>query len=176
VVATALLSGKPFKASDNQYDWLGPGIYFWQSNPRRALQFAREKKQRERAQWDPAVVGAVVELGLCLDLTTEAGVDGVPAAHQTLVELATSAGDPLPTNSRGEDLLLRKLDCAVIRVLHDIRDKADLSTFDTVVGIFQEGAPIYDGSGFRSKTHIQISVRNTTVIKGVFQVHDPENA
>jgi hypothetical protein len=35
-VATRLIEGEPFKASENDYDWLGPGIYFWESNPQRA--------------------------------------------------------------------------------------------------------------------------------------------
>jgi len=26
--------------SQNDYDWLGPGTYFWEGNPERALQFA----------------------------------------------------------------------------------------------------------------------------------------
>jgi hypothetical protein len=27
-VAKKLIDGKPFKKSENDYDWLGPGIYF----------------------------------------------------------------------------------------------------------------------------------------------------
>ncbi len=42
--------------------------------------------------------------------------------------------------------------------------------FDTVRGVFVEGAPIYPTSGFREKTHIQICVSNPGVIKGVFRV------
>ena len=29
--------------SRNDYDWLGSGVYFWEGNPKRALQFARER-------------------------------------------------------------------------------------------------------------------------------------
>lgn len=28
-VAERLLDNKPFKISENQYDWLGSGVYFW---------------------------------------------------------------------------------------------------------------------------------------------------
>ena len=31
----SLLAGSPFKPSENDYDWLGPGIYFWEANPLR---------------------------------------------------------------------------------------------------------------------------------------------
>jgi hypothetical protein len=29
-------------ASDNEWDWLGPGVYFWEQNPGRALEYAIE--------------------------------------------------------------------------------------------------------------------------------------
>jgi hypothetical protein len=42
-----LLRGTPFRPSDNEYDWLGPGIYFWETNPLRGLEFAIEAAERE---------------------------------------------------------------------------------------------------------------------------------
>lgn len=41
-VGERLLRNSPFKNSENSYDWLGHGIYFWESNPDRALDWARE--------------------------------------------------------------------------------------------------------------------------------------
>ena len=32
--------------SENTYDWLGHGIYFWENNPKRALEWAIELKKR----------------------------------------------------------------------------------------------------------------------------------
>src|SRR5271155_2352654 len=46
-VGERLLEGAAFKPSDNDYDWLGPGIYFWEANPRRALEFATETANRK---------------------------------------------------------------------------------------------------------------------------------
>lgn len=41
-VAETLLSEDPkFKHSTNDYDWLGSGIYFWENNPKRAMDWAR---------------------------------------------------------------------------------------------------------------------------------------
>jgi hypothetical protein len=44
-VGEAILSGAVthLNPSENDYDWLGSGIYFWESNPQRALDFARER-------------------------------------------------------------------------------------------------------------------------------------
>ncbi len=169
-VAERLLKGEPFVPSTNTYDWLGPGIYFWQSNPRRALGFAREKARRDSQRWRPAVVGAVIELGFCLDLATDSGISAVVGAHAVLAEVLTRSGAEIPTNGGGRDLLLRRLDCAVIRTLHDIRADNDLEPYDSVIDVFVEGEPVYPGAGISSKTHIQICVRRPEIIKGVFRV------
>ena len=159
----------PFKQSNNDYDWLGPGIYFWEANPKRALQFAREAQKRKAATLSkPFVVGAIIELGLCLDLTTATSLDWVRIAHQNLVDDAQAANLPLPTNS--SDQLRRILDCAVIRRLHTLLQDQGLPAINTIKGVFIEGTPLYAGSGFLEKTHLQIAVRSSHCIKGVFRV------
>jgi len=163
-----LLSGKQLKPSDNNYDWLGPGIYFWEANPQRGINWALESSKRKGSRIKkPAVVGAVVELGHCLDLTTLAGIRMIKAAYKSLRDTMDAAGEPLPKNS--SDLLLRKLDCAVIRRLHSILE-ADGLKIDTVRGVFTEGKPAYTGSGFDEKTHIQIAVCNPDCVKAIFRV------
>ena len=174
-VAEQLFSGaNTLKVSENDFDWLGPGIYFWQANPSRALQFAHEKCAREKGAWQPTVVGAAIDLSLCLDLSTESGVAAVCDAYGLLRETLETAGKPLPSNSGGPDLLMRRLDCAVVRQLHAIRETLGDPPVDTVRGIFVEGDPIYAGSGFRAKTHVQICVRNPACVVGVFRV--PESS
>ncbi len=168
-VGERLLRGAEFRQSDNDYDWLGPGVYFWESNPLRGLEFAREASRRRAAGIrTPFVIGAVVELGLCLDLSTSSGVDWIRIAYQSLLEGTTAARLKLPENSR--DHLRRNLDCAVVRRLHTILDNQGLPAVDTIKGVFTEGAPAYPGAGFAEKTHVQIAVRNLRCIKGVFRV------
>ena len=167
-VADRLVKGTPFKPSDNDYDWLGPGIYFWEANPRRGLDFAHELKSRGKVE-KPAVVGAVIELGWCLDLTSQAGIDHFVDAYEELEDLSKQGEVGMPQNSG--DLLQRRLDCAVIRTLHDMRGKSGKPSIDTVRGVFIEGEPVVPGSGVFRKTHIQVAVRNQKdCIKGVFQV------
>ena len=93
------MAGAAFRQSQNEYDWLGPGIYFWEANPRRGLSFARELKALGRAKVDkPAVVGAVIDSGLCLDLMTAVGIEQVQAAYEQLVYLSRQSDDILPAN------------------------------------------------------------------------------
>lgn len=168
-VADKLVQGASFRESNNDYDWLGPGIYFWEKNPRRALHYAEELASLTRSSVKtPAAVGAVIDLGLCLDLTTKASIDQVGEAHQSLVKTVDAVGGPMPTNN--EDGLRRNLDCAVMRMLHHIRDQGGDAPVDTVKGIFIEGEPIYETAGFYEKSHVQICVRNPDCIKGVFKI------
>ncbi len=169
-VAERLLAGAPFTVSRNVYDWLGEGIYFWESNPKRGLQFAKElgTKRPGRPMKTPAVVGAVIDLGLCLDLTTTSGIEQVQAAYGVIRALFKTSASELPRNSA--DHLLRNLDCAVINTLHEIRKIEEDFPVDTVRGVFTEGEPAYPGAAFPERTHIQIAVRNHNVIKGVFRV------
>jgi hypothetical protein len=168
-VGERILTGEPFKHSNNDYDWLGRGIYFWEANPVRGLDFAREARKRRTSNIkQPFVIGAVISLGLCLDLTTTAGIEQVRAAHRALAEFAAAGRVELPQNAA--EGLLRRLDCAVIQMVHTIRSARSDQPVDTVKGVFLEGRPIYEGSGFYERTHIQIAVRNHDCIKGVFRV------
>ncbi|MGA3211735.1 MAG: hypothetical protein ABSD20_10550 [Terriglobales bacterium] len=173
-VGERLLNGASFVPSDNDYDWLGSGIYFWEANPLRALDWARELQQPRSGTTEsiqnPFVVGAVIELGYCLDLISSNGTSAVRAAYSDFRKRLDASGKALPKNFGGIDLLLRRLDCAVINHLHNVRRETGQPGFDTVRGVFIEGKPIYENSGFREKTHIQICVRNPEVIKGVFRV------
>jgi hypothetical protein len=118
-VGERLLDGDAFLPSNNDYDWLGPGIYFWEAIPVRGLEFAQEASRLKRATIKtPFVIGAVIELGLCLDLLTEAGIELVRTAYESLASVATTAGLKLPENAAGG--LRRNLDCAVIRRAHTL--------------------------------------------------------
>jgi hypothetical protein len=79
---------------------------------------------------------------------------------------------PLPRNTGGSDLLERNLDCAVLRTLHQRREEAGVTLFQTVRAAFVEGNPLYENAGFSSKNHIQICVRDQRCIKGYFRPLD----
>lgn len=177
-VAKRVFGGKAtLKASQNAYDWLGHGVYFWENNPARALDYADElKKHPARSSGKistPAVVGAVIDLGRCLNLLDAQSIELVRDGYQQLEATMQTAGKPLPVNkapAQSAELLLRYLDCAVIEFVHQIRRKEREEPFDSVRGVFIEGKPLYPKAGFHEKSHIQICVRDPRCIKGYFRV------
>lgn len=172
-VAERLPRGAAFKVSRNDYDWLGSGIYFWEANPARGLEYAREaiKRRSGGSATDnnvPAVIGAVIDLGLCLDLTTKAGLSHVGDAYTSLKSILESSNRALPVNS--SHLPLRRLDCTVIDHAHLLRRPRNQPPVQTVRGVFIEGGSLYPGTDIAAKAHIQIAVVDPACIKGVFRV------
>jgi hypothetical protein len=162
------------RPSENEYDWLGHGIYYWENNQERARQFAKELKEKQGAASaikEPAVIGAVIDMGFCLDLMDAEFISMVAKSYQTLLASCATLELPMPAN-RGvkgsKDLLLRNLDCAVIQALHFERLDENKKPFDSVRCAFTEGDELYDNAGFHEKYHIQIAIRNPNCIKGYF--------
>lgn len=180
-VGDAVLSGKTeLKSSQNSYDWLGHGVYFWEHNPARAVEWARQlqtrppRKGRRRVR-EPMAIGAVIDLGLCLNLLNSQFLSQLPVAYQELKEIYTALGEPLPINrtlAGSSDLLLRHLDCAVIETLHQLRLDEGKPAFDSARGVFVEGAPIYPGAAIQRLNHIQMCVRNPACIRGYFRLRE----
>lgn len=166
--------------STRDFDWLGNGAYFWEADPQRAYEWALQKQARGQYT-KPYVIGAVIDLGNCLDLTTRAGSDLVKAAFGSLKEMRAKASLTMPQNKPAPndpspDLVMWYLDCAVVNHLHSILKNQGATPFDSVRALLPEGDPLYDGSGFKDKTHIQISICNLDCIKSVFHVDGPWRA
>lgn len=64
--AEALINNpNTIKISGEPHDWLGHGMYFWENNEERAMQWAVERQQRKkRPVADAAVIGAVLSGGI----------------------------------------------------------------------------------------------------------------
>lgn len=173
-----LLSGelRHLDKSQNDYDWLGHGVYFWEGDPARALRFAEEQSRRSDPNLpkvtQPFVVGAVIDPGNCLNLLESESLRLLKKAYGTLEETLKLLETPMPENRAvgiGDELLLRNLDCAVVEALHTTMKTNGRPPYDTVRGLFPEGKPLYPNAGFREKDHIQICVRNTAQILGYFR-------
>ncbi|MBC7379392.1 MAG: hypothetical protein H7346_18395 [Burkholderiaceae bacterium] len=156
--------------SRNAWDWLGNGAYFWENDPTRAFQFATSRmKWLGITDTKPAVIGAVIDLGRCLNLFDQPGLVELKAAYKSLEDDAASVGMPLPENhGKTPDRIFRRLDRAVFENLHLIRSFLRYDAYDTTRAPFMEGAPLYNNTSFRERNHIQIAVRNMACIKGYF--------
>lgn len=166
-------SEKHLKMSTNDYDWLGEGAYFWLNDPQRAYEWALQMHDRNPKKIkEPYVIGAIIDLGNCLNFCERNSVLLLQKAYRDLSSVMSAAGyDICKLKNKAPDeggfSLLRPLDCAVITHLHSIM-KGENVSFDTVYGYFQEGKESYPGAGIREKSHIQICVRNLSCIKGYF--------
>jgi hypothetical protein len=176
-VADAIFSGKTthLNPSQNEYDWLGHGIYFWENSPERAMNYAKQQMSRTgrlNKIKEPCVLGAVIDLGNCLDLLDSRFSEIIRRGYQEMTDALKQAGRDIPKNhklSESNDILLRKLDCAVINFVHSTRKRDNFERFDSVRAAFVEGPPIYEESGFFEKTHIQICVRDSGKVRGYFR-------
>ncbi|WP_269543004.1 hypothetical protein [Cerasicoccus fimbriatus] len=164
-VAEKVFAGSELRPSRERYDWLGHGIYFWEDNPHRALEWAKERKYDQ-----PAVIGAVIRFGNCLNLIDSEYLAEVARTHESLVSYWKNLEEfdlTIPEN-KGKDAKLRYLDCFVFEWLHSTREENSLPSYDTVRGFFSEGEPLYPGAGLNKQDHIQICVRNLDCIVGFF--------
>ncbi|MCC7269408.1 MAG: hypothetical protein IT468_01670 [Rhodocyclaceae bacterium] len=180
--AERVLAGKAeLKPSTNEYDWLGHGVYFWEYSPARAWEFAHEKKRRGEIE-TPAVIGAVIAPGVCLNLLESSALAELKLAYEMIGLDARENSGKLPENVGGEDFFKRYLDCAVVEMACRMRELAGtgplsqvagikpMPPYETVRGAFWEGERLYPNAGFRQKNHVQLSVRDPSCIKGFFRV------
>ena len=177
--AQRLLGGSPFQPSSRDYDWLGAGRYFWENDVVRAYQWAIEPRRKFSR---PCVVGAAIELGHCLDLTTQSGITAVKLAYDQFIEMTRRTGSSIPVNTDpandpNGDMSIRRLDCAVINYVFEIlrtvqESDSKSEPYSTIRALFPEGSKLYPGAGFWDKTHIQICVREMEQILGVFRIPD----
>ena len=168
-VGLRILNGKDeLVASKNSWDWLGPGIYFWEQNPSRALEYAIESSQRIQFNKvpikTPFVLGAIIELQECLNLVESESLKILGKAYIHLKELVEEAGEEFPENKQNN----RALDCAVMQCANLLRNGRGLKNYDTIRCAFPEGRELYPGSSITSRLHLQICVINPECIKGYF--------
>lgn len=176
-IGEAILAGKAeLTPSQNDYDWLGSGRYFWENNQDRAFDYAHVLAGMKRRSLTnirtPFVLGAVLDLGSCLNLLDHRALETLRQQYEEFALFCREADIPLPVNAplRGsEDLILRRLDRAVIEFMHARRAEQGELAYDSVRGVFFEGQELYPNAGFRTKNHIQICIRNPRCILGYFR-------
>ena len=66
--------------STNDYDWLGSGVYLWEGSYERALEWAQDSPSIQ----EPSVIGAVIDLGRCLNLTDSQYTDILATEYEIM--------------------------------------------------------------------------------------------
>ncbi len=75
IAINILNQNQEFSQSNNDYDWLGKGTYFWENNYERAKQYAVQDSRRANTKIKtPFVLGSIIDLGNCFDLLDQSRV------------------------------------------------------------------------------------------------------
>lgn len=162
--AERVVNGGAFRSSNKVYEWLGTGVYFWEYAPRQAWWWTKEMRKNPR----PAVVGAMIRLGTCLDLLDPANVRSLREVHDDIIPKWHAAGVPIPRNV----LSKRSLDCAILNWVYDASEKAGkpIETSRAVYVPTNKARRVWTGSWIYDEAHIQICVRKQENILAVWHV------
>ncbi|EER62330.1 conserved hypothetical protein [Acidovorax delafieldii 2AN] len=125
--------------SENRYDWLGKGLYFFEGDWKRALNLANFAHSHpdlfltQKPIATPAVVGTVLDVDRWLDLTTQEGIEDFTRAAEAVVRGSAENGEPQPENKAAyvgdKDLLHRAFDKAACDMVHAWRERACKDAF-----------------------------------------------
>ena len=93
--AKSIVSGNGFRLSENGYDWLGKGVYFWEDAPNRAGEWARKKFGEHGV-----VIRASLDLGRCLNLLDTMHFDRIEQSYSEVLLHLNQLCLEIPKNVR----------------------------------------------------------------------------
>jgi hypothetical protein len=143
-----------FAASQNSYDWLGDGAYFWQDAPLRAMEWARRTFGA-----DACVIEATIEVRDFVNLLDVEWMSWLTEIYDEYLNHLKITGQLLPTQSE----MAHRLDRAVINFGVTVLEDAGLPVRG-VIGAFREGRPVFTNSALYSHSHVQIAVRDLSLV------------
>jgi hypothetical protein len=175
---TALVSGAltELSQSNNPYDWLGPGVYFFQDDWRRALMFAQASADNPSRHFTarpittPSVVGAILKLSSVVDVSTQEGIEAFRVSYEALQKSGVKLNENKKSKQEDPDVILRGLDRQVFINLHQMLHDQQLLPVDAVRGAFPQGQPVAPTSAIYANSHVQIALRNSACVLGYFRV------
>ena len=145
---------------------MGTGVYFFQDAPVRALAWARE-----RYSDDPAVIKSELKLENCIDLLD---IDWYPIIRETysmFVEEYGKANILLPRQDP-QTSKAHRLDCAFFNYIVEKIFASRNVTIDSIRAVFNEGDRIYPSSAIFDRSHIQILIRDPSLIKKSYLIEE----
>jgi hypothetical protein len=152
-----------FLASDNDYDWLGTGIYFFQDAPIRARQWATQQHPN-----DPAVICAIIQLENCIDLFDVGWHPSLKNMYNLFIERHRLLNQPLPKQGLNSSKAHR-LDCAFLNFVHEFILRQG-QPIDSIRATFMEGERLFPNSAIFDLAHVQIAIRNPALIQECYLI------
>jgi hypothetical protein len=143
-----------FRVSDNDYDWLGEGVYFFQDAPYRAMQWATQQHPQ-----DPAVIRALIQLDNCIDLLDIKWIPTLKIVYNSFKQGYQRFDRPLPKQNPTLSKAHR-LDCAFFNYTTELLRRQG-QNMEIIRAVFVEGESIFPSSAIFDLAHIQIAVKNT---------------
>lgn len=163
--AERLVDGGDFVKSNKLYEWLGTGVYFWEYAPKQAWWWTKDLRKNSK----PAVIGAMIRLGNCLDLLDPENVKWLTGVHDDMMQTWRGMkGVRIPRNVRDK----RSLDCAILNWVYSESDSEPLP-IETSRGVYvptDKKKRAWQGSWIYGEAHIQICVRKPQNILALWHV------
>lgn len=155
-----------FKRSHNRYDWLGNGAYFYQDAPGYALEWAR-RERRDGAIENPFIIVVKISCDGFLDLLDAGWADALRTIYDRLNDKAkrefTIAQQKQKAHEPKKRAMAHPLDRYVIEATVGVLRRKGVY-IRAVRAVFLEGVPIFEKSHLLDRAHIQIAVRDTSLV------------
>jgi len=162
-LAERIVTTGAFTPSQNDDDWLGHGIYFWEYAPLYAYQWAIRRHARHS---EIAVIGAMIRLGHCFDLLDPENADQLVKTKDLLVKTLRHDHIRIPRNYNAR----KYLDCAVFQNFYQVQQDQGVAV-DTARAVYVPtggNKRLWERSWLHRETHVQLCVRNADNILGVW--------
>ena len=160
--AEEIVTGGTFKPSQNDDDWLGHGIYFWEYAPQQAYQWAVKRYGKDK---DVAVLGSMIRLGNCFDLLDPLNTKILKEAQSVVLETVK----PIPRNYNSK----KYLDCAVFEMFYQTQEDFGDEIIDSTRAVYvptDAKKRLWKSSWLYEETHVQLCIRNEENILGTWIV------
>ncbi|HEX4104120.1 MAG TPA: hypothetical protein VHZ04_01415 [Candidatus Paceibacterota bacterium] len=143
-----------FLFSENDTDWLGKGVYFFQDAPYRSREWPTIRVPPPARTENPVVLCAEIDLKDCLDLLDIEAAKEIVESYPSMEVDYKKSERLLPVNKGGK----HEFDCALINYAVEYMEENGRKV-NVVRAAFVEGRPILPESQLYSRAHVQIVVR-----------------
>jgi hypothetical protein len=146
--------------SENEFDWLGNGIYYWEYAPKQAWAWAERKRKNERWPKDEAVavVASMIRLGFCFDLLDPDNIRELKDYHRAYMRMCEKLAQEPKNNYQHK----KYLDCSVFQLAYAALEDDGIQV-DSARSVYVPTGPqrrAWKSSWVSEEAHIQLCVRN----------------